>query len=267
MQPPGIHRATDRKPAFDAASKTGLLPRHNVSVLNDATTYVMAGTATSGRPSKDLLRSAALQSGNGSGGYIQGIREGPTVREAQKAIEQEKKRKRATKKELQDLMQSDMGRSLGGTYLESAVTRREEQEDEFRRKNGMGGRVVEKKKERVSDREEEVRLEEQRKKSFPVAAVRKIGYDPSHKGDAPRDDDDETRRTRVSTVLLTRVTRTDVVGDAARGYLVVDGESTCTQVVRHTRYQVSILRHGSLSSIAIYQQRRRPARSERGRGK
>jgi minichromosome maintenance protein 10 len=158
----------------------------------------MAGTSTTGRPSRDLLRSAALQSGNGSGGYIPGIREGPTVREAERAIEQEKKKKRATKKELQDLMKSDMGRSVGGTYLESAITRREEQEDEFRRKNGMKGKVVEKKKERVRDREEEGRREEMRKRSFPVTAVRLIGYDPSLAGDGPRDDDDETRRTRVS---------------------------------------------------------------------
>lgn len=95
-------------------------------------------------------------------------------------------------------MKSDMGRSVGGTYLESAITRREEQEDEFRRKNGMKGKVVEKKKERVRDREEEGRREEMRKRSFPVTAVRLIGYDPSLSGDGPRDDDDETRRTRVS---------------------------------------------------------------------
>lgn len=208
-----------RKPSFDPATKTGLLPRTNISIMEGAKTYVVAGSGSNvsrgAKVSSASMRAAAIQSGNGAGGFIHGVRDGPTVERAKKDVREARIAKERRIEEARELMERDKGTSLGGRYVELADKKRREMEREFIKRNG--GSVGEEEKEREKEKrrrrskgeksaseeeEEEAVKEKKKRKTFTTAAVRLIGYDPTTKGPAERDEDDETKRSRVRSFLF-----------------------------------------------------------------
>lgn len=202
----GAGRST--APNYD--TKTGLLPDSRKPIMHEgSTTYVVRGSGKlvpSGRLTAvpaGRLGAAALASGNGSGGYIPGLREGPTVRMAKEQIEREKRERAERRQWEQDVVDRDEGKTVGGEYVAAARKARMEQEE--RKKNG--GRKVDrelvvaaagtkgkgKRREESEEEDDGVR----RRRPFSSAAVRLIGYDPT----GMREEDKETKRRRVSPAL------------------------------------------------------------------
>lgn len=216
----------------DRENKVGLLPRTNIRMVEGAITYVTAGSgslltnlsASSGKSKSSLgakgMRAAAFQSGNGSGGYIAGVRDGPTVKQAELDVKERRLGKELRQKELVELVGRDGGDTLGGKYLRDAERAREEAFAREIRRNSIKSKDKGKGKERLSAKEEaklekernarrkrgksgsdesENEVEKKRRGPFGTTAVRLIGYDPSRQADQERpDEDDETRRQRVS---------------------------------------------------------------------
>lgn len=216
-------RSSGSQAPCDRVNKIGLLPRNNVSMVDGAQVYVTAGSGTmfKGGPSQSRsnssnsrsasasLGAAALQSGNGSGGYIQGWRDGPTVKDSKREVKERSLAKALRKQELAELVNADKGRTIGGQYMLMAEKARKEKERVG--KGGEGDKVIEERerKERRKQRErkggeeddEDEEMEEdevKKRKPFGNAAVRLIGYDPTHTADSERDEDEDTRRRRVS---------------------------------------------------------------------
>lgn len=213
-----------RATAFNAQTKTGLLPSdHAPRNIEGSTTYVVRGSgtigaATNGRTTviaPGRLGAAALASGNGSGGYIPGLREGPTVQMARDQILKEKREREERRRREKEVMEQDEGKTLGGEYIIKAREARLEQEarrlkEKERAKVARGAKggdrqqiqalVVEDKSKREVVVEEEGDEDDgkRRKRAFNPAAVRLIGYDPTGGGD----EDKETKRRRVSTPFL-----------------------------------------------------------------
>lgn len=126
---------------YDPVTKTGLLPRDGVQVLGPEGTHTYAGRGGNGIGRRGgveyitpaQLRAKALESGNGSGGYILGVRDGP---EAELLKEERAKRKRDREKmerETRRLVEHDKGASLGGEYVQLAKKQLSAQGERSRR--------------------------------------------------------------------------------------------------------------------------------------
>jgi len=193
------------------ATKTGLIDDPNKprpKVVEGTTTYVNKGRKVlpaMGGLTRGGLGAAALASGNGSGGYIPGLREGPTVRMAREQLAKEKKERTDRRRWEEEVVKRDEGKTVGGEYVEAAMRARREKEAG---KKGTGAGAGDKGK--GKGRSKEVALESddgdqggdgvRRKRPFSSAAVRLIGYDPT----GMREEDSETKRNRVSKNLPAR---------------------------------------------------------------
>lgn len=204
------------KSNYNPDKKTGLLPdSRRAQVAEGLTTYVSAGTGGGMRNGKHqvvtsaALRAAAIQSGNGSGGFVRGVRDGPTAEKLEKERREKERMEKRRKEEVKALMGQDKGRSVGGEYVELANKQRKEKEKAERKKREeeeRAGVVAKGKKKRKVQSESESSEEEEndenetgdkgkkKKRAFTTAAVRLIGYDPTNHKDA---EDEETKRLRV----------------------------------------------------------------------
>lgn len=198
-----------RASTFNAATKTGLLPSDNAPRnIEGSTTYVVRGSGSMGASANGRktvippgrLGAAALASGNGAGGYIPGLREGPTVKMAKEQIVKERREREDRRRRELEVMEQDEGKTIGGEYIMRAREARREQDLKRAKERNKGtaadkgAKEVEAAKkaaqEEASDEEDGVI----RKRPFNAAAVRLIGYDPTGRGD----EDKETKRRRVS---------------------------------------------------------------------
>lgn len=200
---------------YDPINKVGLLPRDNSRMIDGAMTYVTTGTATFGGkravkgPSVNGLRAAAIQSGNGSGGYVAGFRDGPTVEEAKKARRDQRKAKEDRDWEMKQLLHKTKDdTSLGGQYLKMEATRKKNKAREAAAKEafleGAQGGSKEKRArvelESESEEEEKGDKDKKRTRPFSTTALRLIGYDPTSNGDTGREEDDLSKKKRVRRV-------------------------------------------------------------------
>lgn len=219
------------KSTYNPDKKTGLLPdtKRMTMSAEGVATYVSAGTGGGMRNGKvqvlapHALRAAAIQSGNGSGGYIRGVREGPTVEQVNRDRAAKERDEKRRKKEVKLLMKQDKGTSLGGEYVQLAAEKRKEEREKARaareledQRIAAGGKVkkgVHKKRKAASvtsssseeddldstaAEEEAAEAPRRPKRAFSNAAVRLIGYDPTNHKDA---EDEESKRIRVSFLL------------------------------------------------------------------
>lgn len=191
------------------ATKTGLLPdplKPRPKMVEGATTYVNKGRKVIpplGGLTRGGMGAAALASGNGSGGYIPGLREGPTVTSAREQLVKERREREERRRWEEEVVKHDKGKTVGGEYVEAAMRARREKEkgrkagkvDEGEKGKGKGkARARAREAEGESGEEGEGADEAQRKRPFSSAAVRLIGYDPTGK----TNEDADTKRTRVS---------------------------------------------------------------------
>ncbi|SCZ94496.1 BZ3500_MvSof-1268-A1-R1_Chr12-2g03938 [Microbotryum saponariae] len=183
------------KDEYDPMRKIGLLPRDNTSLNDGLKTYV-----TRSRSSKQFvdnnpgrikaviaseLRHAAITSGNGSGGYVQGIRDGPTLADLEKSRASKRKEQQTAERELKVLLQHDQGKTLGGQYL----ARRTVPAEASLNANGqVDNSTVEPKPKKSTSKS----LGEEafgppaapaERRAFSTHAVHLIGYDPTKAGD------------------------------------------------------------------------------------
>lgn len=214
LKPGSVSNAKGSQAPCDRENKKGLLPRDNISVYEGSKIYHNPGASTmtkGGGNSISIsttvgiksheLRAAAVQSGNGSGGYIQGVRDGPTVKDSRRAVKDKKLEKELRKEILEGIVKSDKGKTVGGQYILAAEKMKKSQVE----KNGkeVVGKDKEKDKKKRKRGESESEEEEddetnKRRRPFTNSAVRLIGYDPTLTADSERDEDDETKRSRVS---------------------------------------------------------------------
>ncbi|SCV73228.1 BQ2448_7153 [Microbotryum intermedium] len=184
------------KHEYDPVRKIGLLPRDNTSLNDGVKTYVTRSGSSKqfidNNPGRiksvtaSELRHAAITSGNGSGGYVQGIRDGPTLADLEKSRARKRKEQETTERELQFLLQQDQGKTLGGRYL----ARRTVQADSTSNSNGhdqLKARTEPKSKDPTSKDLSEAAHGEPpvatERRAFSTHAVRLIGYDPTKVGD------------------------------------------------------------------------------------
>lgn len=171
--------------AFDPATKTGLLPDDRVRLLGGEMTYcVPAPRVGKYIHSSDARRAAAIESGNGSGGYIAHIRDGPTVAEAEKKLRDELEGSKRGKKDRDDLLALDEGTTIGGAYL-LAKRKRERANDSPSSDSDASSDT--------SDQNNR-----KRKKAFSGGDIAKIGFDPTAAGSRTRDESPRSRKKRVS---------------------------------------------------------------------
>ena len=185
--------------AFNPATKTGLLPdmkRKITMTAEGVATYVSAGTGGSMRSrngrvqvlAPNALRAAAIQSGNGGGGYIRGVREGPTVEAVQRDRVRKQEEERRRKREVKELMRSDGGKSVGGEYVALAAQRRKEEKEKEKEK--------EKRSKERDDGQKEARVREKRegkgeKRQRKRKSKAESSSSSSEEGEEGQDGDDD----------------------------------------------------------------------------
>lgn len=171
-------------------------------------TYVTAGNAIAPKKLQSVngLRAAAIQSGNGSGGYVQGFRDGPTVDEARKAQKDQRDAKLNRELEMKNLLKGmKADNSAGGTYLKLQATQKKERarkeakelDYELDRSLRKSSKRMIKEVESEESEEEEMALATKRSKPFSTTALRLIGYDPTSNGEIGREEDELTKKKRV----------------------------------------------------------------------
>ncbi|KAM0747818.1 hypothetical protein T439DRAFT_382905 [Meredithblackwellia eburnea MCA 4105] len=215
----------------DPTTKTGLLPRSNKpQVQSDGTLiHVVSSTNAPGHKNNRPLTGSvltmtglkpALTALPGAGGgrgtrFIQGVSDGISVKQYERDLVQRKKDRELRKEAEKELLKKDLGKSLGGQYLEMAAKRRREEgreeekrdtekEKEKRRKmiarrNGEQGEDGTEESGQESESGEDVKP---RKKAFTTTALRRIGYDPTRTADTSNnmDEDHDSRAKRLDAI-------------------------------------------------------------------
>lgn len=159
------------------------------------------------------LRPASILHTSGSARYIPGVQDGLTVRQHEKDRKEREMQNAIRKEAEQELMKKDLGKTLGGQYLELAAKARKakakadekEEHDERekarekakrrKRTKGDDGKPAERSSD--SDDDAEDPDGKRRKKPFSTSAVRLIGYDPTRQGDTGIEEDEASRLKRV----------------------------------------------------------------------
>ncbi|GEM12538.1 zinc finger, Mcm10/DnaG-type domain containing protein [Rhodotorula toruloides] len=176
-----------------------------------STTYVTTGTRSSTitMPRGGLLSTSS--SSSRAGGFIHGLREGPSVLDEKKRLKKVVEDEKRAREERKQLRRLDKGRTAGGEYLIRSSRRVKTEGDGKGEKRG-------KKRKRTPDDEDDDEPSEARGASagsssdeededvkpnlssvFKADALRKIGFNPTAKpGDLPRDESSETKRYRLA---------------------------------------------------------------------
>lgn len=178
---PSVKAAWSRGGApYDPINKIGLLPRDNVSMIDGAKTYVVAAPrAQTGRGA----RIRAVPGVSGGGGYIPGVRDGPSVQQTKRDAKDLQMKKELRREERKNLLEKDKG-SIGSVYLRAVPVKTEEEEDD-------------------EEEEGEEKEEKRRSRPFNTLAVRRLGFDPTRTAaNAMEDDDDDEVKSKKVRLYL-----------------------------------------------------------------
>ncbi|KAK4691692.1 hypothetical protein P7C70_g9293, partial [Phenoliferia sp. Uapishka_3] len=215
------------EPSYDPINKIGLLPRNpTVKMQGDSLTYVISSSVPSttfpsggggGRPRGGKIftattnASSLLHLNTGGSRYIAGIQDGVSVTQYEMDKAQSRAQAVIRKEVERGLMEKDLGKTLGGQYLEMArVARkkkeREEEKEGEQEENNDGRKKWTKGNDmaRLESTSEEVEGSGEggmrRKKTFSTSAVRLIGYDPTKQGETGIEEDEAGRLKRLEVI-------------------------------------------------------------------
>jgi len=169
----------------------------NAKVIAGSTTYVTTG-ARSSSSSLTSARANTLPLGRPGGGFIPGLREGPSVSEEKKRRQRQVNDDKRARQELRALVGRDKGKTPGGEYL---LMSRKRKKDAAGAQGSSGdeggGEGLE------GESGGEGAKKDKKPGIFRPEALRRIGYNPTVKaGDLQRDESDEAKRHRVRPSLL-----------------------------------------------------------------
>ncbi|GAA5839123.1 hypothetical protein JCM9279_002601 [Rhodotorula babjevae] len=168
------------------------MPR-NAKVIAGSTTYVTTGARTSSS-SLTSARANTLPLGRPGGGFIPGLREGPSVSEEKKRRQRQVNDDKRARQELRALVGRDKGKTPGGEYLLMSRKRKKDAAGgQGSSGDEGGGEGLE------GDSGEEGAKKDKKPGIFRPEALRRIGYNPTVKaGDLQRDESDEAKRHRLA---------------------------------------------------------------------
>ncbi|GAA5891510.1 hypothetical protein JCM8208_007307 [Rhodotorula glutinis] len=169
------------------------MPR-NAKVIAGSTTYVTTGARSSSSTSLTSARANTLPLGRPGGGFIPGLREGPSVSEEKKRRQRQVNDDKRARQELRALVGRDKGKTPGGEYLlMSRKRKKEEGGGQASSGDEGGGEGLE------GDSGGEGGKKDKKPGIFRPEALRRIGYNPTVKaGDLQRDESDEAKRHRLA---------------------------------------------------------------------
>ncbi|KPV72037.1 uncharacterized protein RHOBADRAFT_56171 [Rhodotorula graminis WP1] len=170
------------------------MPR-NAKVIAGSTTYVTTGGRSSASSSLTSARANTLPLGRPGGGFIPGLREGPSVSDEKKRRQRQVNDDKRARQELRALVGRDKGKTPGGEYLLMSRKRKQDAaggQGSSGDEDGGGERLE-------GDSGGEGGKKDKKPGIFRPEALRRIGYNPTVKaGDLQRDESDEAKRHRLA---------------------------------------------------------------------